>query len=180
MPRITMPEEIEEMSDRIDQESGLLVQDRDSFDLAFSNITEIKDADLSSKQLNFRDDVFRRYLQQHPAVRPDRLFKKARGKDLEKDRKTTEPIVKSDKEFIRRGARRFDFAGFDVKLPATDKELTPKQRQKLIRDVRTRKEFVIPATVKKKVVFARKTFVVVKGKEQVRFRDSLGRFASIR
>ena len=180
MPRITPPEEIEEMQRRLDQESSLLIQDRDSFDLAFTNITEIKESDLSPKQIAFRDDVFRLYLQQHPKVRPDRLFKKAEGKDLKKDRKTTEPIVTTDREFIRKGAKKFDFAGFDVKLPDTDKELTPKQKEQLIRAVRTRKEFVIPAIVKKKIVFAKKEFVTIKGKEVVRHRDSLGRFASIR
>jgi|TARA_Y100000034_G_C6904939_1_gene419618 hypothetical protein len=170
MPRLTPEDDIDRMSERIFNESGILVQDRDTFDLAFNDVISKDEDELTSEQVDFREDVFRLFVREHPGVRTDRLFKKAGGKDLKRDRrKTAKRIVQTDKEFIKKGARRVDFAGFDIK----EEEINVKQ-------LRRRKEFVIPATVKRKVIFARKTFVKVKGKSQVRFRDVKGRFASIR
>lgn len=175
MPRLTLPEEIERMSDRIESESGILVQDRNSFDIAFEDVLDLSDKEFSPKQQAFRDDVFRQFLAQHPDVRPDRLHDKAstrqdkeEGFTLRKDRRTTEPLVKTDKEFIEKGTRKFDFAGFDIK----ESEITKKK-------IRSRKEFVVPAFVGQQVVFARKEFIMVRGKEQVKHRDSRGRFARI-
>lgn len=168
MPRLTPEFEIDRMNERMFNESATLIQDRDSFDLAFSEIMEADEGDLSSKQKAFREDVWNAYRASHPNVRPDRLFSKAEGDDLKKDRKTTEPIVKSDVQFIKKGAKKFDFAGFDVKESEINRA-----------KIRARKEFVIPAIIKKKVVFVQKTYVNVKGREQVRYRDKFGRFASI-
>lgn len=168
MTRITPEEDLERMLERIEM-SRISVQDRDTFDLAFEDATTLSDVDLSPNQKAFRTDVFQSFRQRHPEVRPDRLFKKAGGKDLKADRRgTAQRIVKTDIQFIKKGAKRVDFAGFDIR----EQDIN---RQK----IRARKEFKIPAFVKQKQVFAEKTFVKVAGKQQVRFRDRLGRFARV-
>lgn len=166
MARVTPEEDLDRMLERIEM-SKISVQDRDTFDLAFEDATTLTTEDLSTNQRSFRNTVFDTFRQRHPEVRPDRLFKKAGGKDLKADRRgTAQRVVKTDIQFIKKGAKRVDFAGFDIR----EQDIN---RQK----IRARKELKIPAFVKQKQVFAEKVFVIVKGKKQVRFRDRLGRFA---
>lgn len=66
-------------------------------------------------------------------------------------------------------------------VPTAEKEI---QKGGRIERVAIQRQIEIPARVKTKsgyrVVFAEKTYVMVKGKEQLRYRDSKGRFVSVK
>lgn len=161
--RQTQDEDIERIAENLDISEGAVISDRDSFDLALNRY--IPDIKLSKEN---KEKVFSAFRKKNPAVSKEGLFKKAGGKDLKRDRRqTAKTIVKTREEFIKKGSRRVDFAGFDIKESQI-------RRLKL----KPPKEFRIAATVKNKVVFAKRVTVVIKGKSIVRLRDQLGRFAS--
>lgn len=163
--RKTTDDDIERLAENLLISEGDFIQDRDSFDLALSRYAP--EANLSK---NSKDQLFKEVQNQKPGVSSERLFTKAGGKDLARDRrKTARTVVKTREEFIKKGAKRVDFAGFDIK----ESEI---RKQKLT----VRKEFKIPAKVKTKVVFSKRVTVTIKGKRFVRHRDKLGRFASVR
>ncbi len=161
------PDDISRINEALDQREGFKIQDRDSYDLAFNDYMGIIKAD--SRQRSFRNDAFNDYRQRHPDVSPERLFSKAKGKDLRRDRlHTAKKVVKTRKEFIKQTAPKVDLKGFDT------------ARQGVTRKQRIARDFTIPARSGKRVVFAMKTSVVVRGTRVVRYRDSKGRFASIK
>lgn len=161
---VTPPDEIDRINERINREAKFQVQDRDSYDLAFEDLFEVA---LTSKQRTLRSKAFKDYLEDHPEVSNERLFKKAKGRDLRRDRlKTARRVVTTRKQFIKEGAREVDLRGFDT------------ARQKVSKKVIQRRTFTVPSRIKGRVVFSEKTSVVVKGKKLVRFRDAKGRFAS--
>jgi len=172
MPRITTTEEVDRMADRIINESSVSVQDRDSFDLAYRNIVEMNDDELSSRQRSFRKRVFDHVRGRNPDIRSDRLFRKAGGRDLKKDRERTGAVVYSDEQYIKRGARNVDFAGYDIR----ERDIPKKAH--------FRKEFTIPAlqkirrTGETRQVFVKRESVVIRGVPKQVFRDSKGRFAA--
>lgn len=169
MVRITPADEIDRINDRLFRESKFQIQDRDSYDLAFNDLLSTREQDLSLQQKRMRTTGFGDYVSEHPEVSKERLFTKAKGRDLRKDRlKTAKRVVKTEKEFVKKGARKVDLKGFDT------------ARQRITKEISRRRRFTVPARIGKKVVFAVKTSVVVKGKSVVRFRDSKGRFASPR
>lgn len=161
--RQTQDEDIDRIAENLDIAEGVVISDRDSFDLALERY--IPDNELSKDS---KDKIFNTFRLDKPEVSEEKLFKKAKGKSLKRDRQqTAKTVVQTREEFIEKGARRVDFAGFDIKESEIRKlKLKPP------------KEFKIPATVKSKVVFAKKTTVTIKGKKIVRLRDQLGRFAS--
>ena len=53
-----------------------------------------------------------------------------------------------------------------------------KHKIKVTKEILERRAFTVPARIKRTVVYAIKTSVVVRGRRQVRFRDTKGRFAS--
>lgn len=170
--RSPTPEELERIAEELFNRAEFQIQDRDSFDLAFQDYMGFSDADVKvdSDKKKFQEDAFKLYVSEHPEVSTERLFTKAGGKGvrgLRIDRRTTaKRVVKTRKRFIREGATEVDLQAFDT------------VRQRLTKDIRERRIFTIPATRKGKVIFARKTAVIVMGKSQVRFRDSFGRFVS--
>ncbi len=167
MVRITPPDEIDRINERLFRESKFQIQDRDSYDLAFNDLLSTTERSLSSTQKKLRNDGFTDYVSQHPDVSNERLFSKAKGRDLRRDRlKTAKRVVKTRKEFIKKGAKRVDLEGFDT------------ARQKISKEIIRRRKFTVAGRIKGKVVFIQKTSVKVKGKKQVRFRDGKGRFAS--
>ncbi|MAH51520.1 hypothetical protein CMI37_37235 [Candidatus Pacearchaeota archaeon] len=165
--RITPPDEIDRINERLFRESKLKIQDRDSYDLAFNDILSISDATITSGQKRLRDDAFSAYRGEHPEVSAERLFTEAKGRDLRRDRlKTAKKVVKTRKGFIKEKATEVDLKGFDT------------ARQRVTKEILRRRTFTVPARAKGRIVFAMKTSVVVKGKSVVRHRDSKGRFVS--
>ncbi len=166
---VTPSDEIDRINERLFRESKFQIQDRDSYDLAFEDLIEVDERNLSSRQKTLRNDSFADYKQLHPDVSPERLFRKAKGKDLRRDRlKTAKRVVTTRKKYIKGGASRLDLKGYDT------------ARQGVTKKVIQRRTFTVPALVKGKVTRAVKTSVIVKGKRLVRHRDALGRFASVR
>lgn len=163
--RKTIDDDLDRLAENLFISEGDLISDRDSFELALNNY--LVEEGLSK---NSKDKLFEIYVNDHPDVSKERLFKKAKGKDLERDRQqTARTVVKTKEEFVKKGASKVDFAGFDVKESKIRKQ-----------KVEARKGFEIASKVKDKVVFSKKVFVVVQGKRQVRHRDKLGRFTSIK
>ncbi len=167
--RITPSDEIDRINERLFRESKFQIQDRDSYDLAFNDLFSQTETGLSGKQKEMRNKAFGEFVSEHPAVSTERLFKKAKGRDLRRDRlKTAKRVVKTRKEFERATAPEVDLKGFDT------------ARQKISKEVIRRRTFTVPARSKGRVVFAMKTSVRVRGKSVVRHRDSKGRFVSAR
>ena len=167
--RTTPPDEIDRINERLFRESKLQIQDRDSFDLAFNDLLSLTDSDLSANQRSLRNDAFDKFAVDHPDVSKERLFTKAKGRDLRKDRlKTAKKVVSTRKEFITSTAPEVDLKGFDT------------ARQRVTKDIIRKRQFSIPARRKGKVVFAIRTSVVVRGKRVTRHRDLKGRFVSAR
>lgn len=160
--KLRMPRKKEYMDDygRIAQviniNHGNEIKDRDSFDLAYSIYMQKSDSSLTDDEKNFRNGVFNEYSKQYKVTK-DSLFKEAGGSDLVQDRKkTASTVVNTRREYIKRGARSVDLEDYDTKI-------------------RYRK---YPTKVRGKVVYSSKEYVTVKGKQQLRYRDSRGRFAS--
>lgn len=161
------PDEINRINETISRRAGFKIQDRDSYDLAFNDYLNIDDKTIKSTERKLRDNAFEDFLKDHPEVTRERLFTKAKGKDLRRDRlQTAKRVVKTRKQFIREGAKAVDLKDFDT------------ARQKISKEIKQRRTFTVPAKLKGRVVFALKTSVVVRGKSQTRFRDSKGRFVS--
>ncbi len=165
--RTTPPEDVDRINDRLFREARFQIQDRDSYDLAFNDLFTKSTDELTGRQLKLRKDGFNLFRKDHPEVSKERLFTKAKGKDLKRDRRrTARRVVTTREQFIKEGASEVDLKGFDT------------ARQKVKREVIRRRTFNVPARVRGRVVFAKKTSVVVKGKRVVRFRDARGRFVS--
>lgn len=114
---------------------------------------------VSEKEMTPRELKFREVVVKDAGLTDDYKFhKKAGGKDLDRDReKTAKTIVKTPEEYKKKGASKVDLTGFD-----------------------TRRRLTIPARKKGKIVYAERTFVYIKGKQFMRFRDRSGHFVSIR
>ena len=162
-------EEIDRINERLFRQSKFQIQDRDSYELAFNDLLSLTEPTISGKQKQLRNSGFSDFLKEHPDVSRERLFTRARGKDLRRDRlKTAKRVVTTRKEFVKEGAKDVDLRGFDT------------ARQKVTKDIIARRTFTVPARVKGRVVFSMRTSVVVKGKRQVRHRNSKGQFSSVK
>ncbi len=165
--RTTPPDEIDRINERLFREARFQIQDRDSFDLAFNDLLDVSNTSISSKQTTLRNSAFDDFVSDHPLVSKERLFTKAKGKSLKRDRsQTAKRVVGTRKEFIKETAPEVDLKGFDT------------ARQKVKKDVIIKRVFTVAATKKGRVVRAMKTSVIVKGKKQLRFRDAKGQFVS--
>lgn len=150
--RFTPETEPDRLAERLNSQFGNEIQDRDSFDNSFNRLLSLEENELSSGQRTLREQTFVQLRNKVPGIDSRRLFQEAGGKDLKRDRlKTAKKVVKSKKVFISRGASRVDLKGFDT-LTVT----------------------------KGRVMFAKRIFVTVRGKQQVRFRDRKGRFTSVK
>ena len=167
MVRRTTPEEdLDRLAENLLIAEGDFISDRDSFDLSLERYLMGREG-LSKKN---KDTIFKKLIKLKPTIRDERLFKKARGTDLARDRKETAKRVTGDrKEFIRVGAKNIDFAGLDVR----ESEIKAVS-------VAARREFQIAAKVKGKIVFSKRETVRIKGKSFVRHRNKLGQFSSVK
>ena len=161
------PDDIDRINETLDTRDGFKIQDKDSYDLAFDDYMGIFKPDADQKA--FRNKAFSDYVQKHPDVSTERIFQKAKGKDLRRDRLTTaKRVVRTRKEFERLTAPDVDLKGFDT------------ARQRITKSQRIQRDFTIPARSKGRVVFAKRTSVRVRGRSLVRHRDSKGRFVSVK
>lgn len=130
------------------------IEDRDSFDEAYISYLTGTDA-LDNKQL--MNDTFKKLRSKKSNISNERIFKKAGGKNLKQDRLTdAKVIVKSRREFIKKGAQRVDLKGFDTKKRGN--------------------RFNILAQSGKQTVFAREDTIKMRGKTINVLRDQKGRF----
>lgn len=128
---------------------GKAIVDKETFDRAFDNYMEGSGDEL-------REMVFNHYRSNHPSIGKSSIFKKAGGKDFERDKRTTsKQIVTSRKEYIRRGASNVDLKGYDTKT------------------------FDVRGKVGEKVVFAREETIQYKVNKVRKFRDKRGRFVKV-
>lgn len=161
------PEEINRINETLKRRTRFQIQDRDSYDLAFNDYLNINEPQIEGFQTKLRNNAFDEFLVANPQVSRERLFTRARGKDLKRDRlRTAKKVVTTRKEFEKAGASEVDLKGFDT------------ARQRVTKDILERRTFTVPARVKSRVVFAMRTSVVVRGKRQVRFRSASGQFVS--
>lgn len=160
------PEEIDRINETIFNRAGFKIQDRDSYDLAFNDYLNINEGSITSAEKKLRDNSFEEFISQHPEVSKERLFTKAKGKDLRRDRlKTAKRVVRTRKEFIKQTAPEVDLKGFDT------------ARQKVSKEILRRRTFTVPATIKGRVVFA----IQITNKRGIKqLKDSKGRFVSAR
>ena len=153
--------------ENVESQGGEGIQDRDSFDMIYDGYMNIDSDNITPKQAKLRNRIFKEFVDIHPDVSTERLFKKAKGKDLRRDRlKTARKVVTTRKKYIKGGASKLDLKGYDT------------ARQRVTKGIIQRRTFTVPARVRGKIVFALRTSVVVRGKSVVRHRDALGRFAS--
>ena len=139
------------------------IQDFDSFEQAYEEYMLEGGQDEMAKRKDIKEKVFNDVMQIRPSVERDRIFSKAGGKDLKKDRKTNAKTIVTDRrEYEERGASKVDLKGYDTK---------PKTR---------RERFRFIGKSKGKTVFAEKVFINFKGKRMRRYRDKKGRFASVK
>lgn len=163
------PEEIEAINEAIDSRSGASIQDRDSYDLAYNDYMNYSEKELEEDNVlfNMREEVWEHFSMNHPDVAKERLFSKAKGRDLRRDRlKTARKVVTTRKQYIKGGASKLDLKGYDT------------ARQRITKGIAQRRTFTVPSRIKGRVVFSIRTSVVVRGKSMVRYRDARGRFAS--
>ena len=154
-------EDIERINETLDQREGFKIQDRDSYDLAFDDYLQ----DTAFKE-SVRDDAFADYVESHPDVSKERLFTKAKGRDLRRDRlKTAKKVVTTRKAYIKGGARHLDLKGYDT------------ARQRITKIQRIQRVFTIPARRKGRIVFA----MEIKNKRGIiQHKDFKGVFVSVR
>lgn len=93
MVRTTPESEIDRINERIFTQQ-IRVIDRDTFDLAFNNLFDKDDRQLSSKQKELRDFAFESFVGIKPDVSKKRLFRK--------ERKFKEKRVEFKKEVTKR------------------------------------------------------------------------------
>lgn len=144
------------------------IVDVDTFDMYWDDFFK-EQGQSNERDVKLKPKVFRHLKNQHPEIRTTRTFKEAGGRDLRRDRKRTAKEVVTRKEDYK-SAQRQDLSGLDTK---GGKKITAKKPVK-------RKTFSFVGKRKGKIVYARKTFVVVKGKRQARFRDKRGVFVSVK
>lgn len=163
MKRVYPLEELDRLSERIWADAQGNIIDRDSFDDAFEDYIG-EGAKVTEKQLTLlRPKVFKRIVANHPEISRGRLFRKAKGKDFARDKaKKARVVVTDKKEYVKRTAPRVDLKDYDM----------PVKRRK--------PQFNVLGRVGGRVVYARRTFVIVSGKRRLRYRDSKGRFVSVK
>lgn len=155
------------INELLEQREGYKIQDADSYELAYNDYMGIVKTDKSQRIM--RDNAFTAYVNKHPEVSKEHLFKKAKGRDLSRDRlRTAKKVVTTRRAYIKGGARHLDLKGYDT------------ARQRITKQQRIERTFTVPARIRQKVVYAMRTSVVVKGHRVLRHRDSRGRFASIK
>jgi hypothetical protein len=106
-------DEVERITEWLERNRGDQIRDRGSFESFF--IQEIlKGDEPTGRQDNLMDAVFKEYMDR-TGIKDENIFRKAKGKDLIRDRQTdAKVIVDNEKEFIRRGASNVDLRNLDT------------------------------------------------------------------
>ncbi len=172
--RTTPEDDVERLSERVWRDAGGTIRDKATFDSAFDSYM---DGDLNPKQdKQLRNRTFDKVISNHPSVSRRSIHADARGKDFERDRKTTaKRVVTSKRDYKKFGASNVDLQAYDTRRGEVAKVT---RRKKVF-------NFNLAGKVKKKVVFARKTSVFIKFKKKgrtkvIRFRDRRGRFVRVK
>lgn len=156
-------EDADRISDEIWSDAQGKIVDRDTFDIHFEDFIKFRDNKISQKQrTKLAPVVFEQMQRKHPEVSHKREFQefsKAGGKNFKRDRERTHKvIVTNTRDYRKKTAQKSDLRGVDTK------PLKPR--------------YVYVGRVRGKVVKARKTFVIKRGKSVPIYRDRKGRFVS--
>ncbi len=113
---IDYTKEIDRINEWLFNNRGDQISDLESYVMFFKE--EILDGKTpSGLEKKLIDEAFRKYAEQHNIVKvkDEQVFKKAGGKNLSRDRRTTAKKVTTNvQEFIRLGAARADLEGLDT------------------------------------------------------------------
>ena len=122
----------------------------------YSDYMGVPTRDMSEKEKKFKELVVD--IAGYKKDADEEYYKKAGGKDLKGDRgKTAKVVVTDEKVYRKKGVTKVDLKGFD-----------------------TKRRLEIPAKKKGKIVYAERTFIQIRGKHYMRFRDRKGHFVSVR
>lgn len=158
--RKTPEDDPERLAERVYRFSKGKIIDRATFNLWWR---EYMGDDTTGNQRNLKENTFKA-LARKKGFTKQNIFKQAGGKNLRQDQRTRARIVTRDpKKYIKMGAQKADLYGLD----------TPNAGPRKTR-------FTLIGRSRKKVVYARKTYVQIKGVKVVRHRDKRGRFVSIK
>lgn len=153
--------ELDRIAEGIWNDSMGKIIDRDTFDEHFAQYISKENKPTEKQKRILAPKVFKKIREINPEISKEKVFTKARGKDLHRDRQhTAKTIVTTQEEYKRRGADEVDLKGYDTKI--TIKHKPPVYRYYGKDGERT--------------VLLRKTFIVVNGKRQARYRDRRGKF----
>lgn len=147
--RVTPPDEFDRLAENIYNDRGHTIFDRKSYDIAFDKFFGAEKLTPAQNTV-MRDEAW--------GFLKDRMvFTRAGGRNLDRDRQKTHRIVYNkdqQEQYIRHGAQRSDLRGVDTKQAS----------------------FLYLGLSGRRKVFAQKTYVVVKNRKVVRYRDRRGRF----
>ena len=161
-------DESDRASENLYRAGGQRITERDSFDLEWSRYLGISPKQMTQKQLNFRDDVFQSYSERHN-IPNERRFSDAGGKSLKQDQKQTSKIVTGDKgDYKALGAKKADLSGLDTK----NAEYAPITHKKRVLDKVGRQ--------KGRIVYSEKVTITRRKRQYTVYRDSKGRFVSVK
>ena len=121
MPRETKSpdaKELERIIEQINKRFGEDIQDKGTFDLAYN---EFLDGEVEgARNTTMRERVFRTYVEKFPDTQKGNIFKRAGGKDFEKDQeKTAKRVLPNTRrgraKYIKIGSKRADLKDYDTK-----------------------------------------------------------------
>ena len=140
----------ERQAENLIANSGI-INDEKTYNIAYENYF----MDSSDKARKIFKPLIFDILVRKGVIPKESLFEQAGGKDLARDRKkTAKRIVKTPTQYVKAGAQKVDLRGVD-----------------------TRSRYIIPAKVGERTVYAKSTYITIRGKRVTRLRDQKGRFA---
>lgn len=100
--RMTDSEEVERVSERLYTGYRRKINSKDSFNSALSDMLMVSGKNLTSKQKQFRDDVFSHFSENHPNIilthSEIKAFKQAGGVSISRDRERTSKVIAKDRK----------------------------------------------------------------------------------
>lgn len=150
------------IAERLYLDFGTSIKDERTFKEAYSSYFQ---GSLTDGIKKLEPQVFKHLRAQHPKIQEGDLFKKAGGKDFQKDRKhTAKKLVATPEAYVHAGARKSDLREYDTQ--AAGKRFTKlSKRYDLIGNIRGVTVRIAPDTFR------------YKGKVRNVYRDAKGRFA---
>lgn len=163
MPRRKTPEEdYDRLAERIQNEYGRYIKDKESFEVAYEKYLDDLPEDHNLFNKDIRDKIFDKIASSKKLLTKENLFREAGGKDLQRDRmQDAKKIVKTKKEYRQQGANRVDLEGYDTKQAFNAR-------------------FNKAGRIHGRVVYVRQDAIKVKNRSQTVYRDRRGRFASLK